>query len=71
MFFCYYSDLINMEKFEDFMVPSMVGSAPNTSSASSADKCSPYASTQEDVDCFTLKHNMLEASFKKDLQKTI
>jgi hypothetical protein len=63
MFFCYYSDLINMEKFEDFMVPSMLGTAPNTP-ASSTDKPSPYASTREDVDCFTLKHNMLEVSYK-------
>lgn len=59
MFFCYYSDLINMEKFEDFMVP-FTGSVNAPASTNVNDRKSTYATSREDVDCFTLKHNMLE-----------
>lgn len=60
MFFCYYSDLINMERFEDFMVPLMGVNFGQSEQSSLAKKdVSPY-SKREDVDCFTLKHNMLE-----------
>ncbi|KAI6220278.1 UPF0378-like protein [Aphelenchoides besseyi] len=62
LFFCYYSDLINMEKFEDFVVPQLTDEEKEES---------PYGSKREDVDCFTLKHNMLEVSTNAEQYQVI
>ncbi|KAI6225410.1 UPF0378-like protein [Aphelenchoides fujianensis] len=62
LFFCYYSDLINMEKFEDFVVPQLGDEQKDES---------PYGSRREDVDCFTLKHNMLEVSTNAEQYRVI
>ncbi|CAD5211079.1 unnamed protein product [Bursaphelenchus xylophilus] len=60
MFFCYYSDLINMEKFEDFVVPQIT-----------EEKEAKFGERREDVDCFTLKHNMLEVCTNSDQYQVI
>ena len=65
LFFCYYSDLINMEKFEDFVVPQLSASADASTAAASAAAAGarderPLGTRREDVDCFTLRHNILE-----------
>ena len=50
MFFVFFSDILNIEKFEKFLIPKM-----NESS-----KDSKWFDRRDDVDCFTLKHNMLQ-----------
>ncbi|CAD5207695.1 unnamed protein product [Bursaphelenchus okinawaensis] len=60
MFFCYYSDLINMEKFEDFVVPQITD-----------EKEAKFGERKDDIDCFTLKHNMLEVSTNPDQYQVI
>jgi hypothetical protein len=49
-----------MERFEDYMVPLMGSNFGQSPPTSSVDKHSSPYSKREDVDCFTLKHNMLE-----------
>uniref|UniRef100_A0A915DHJ3 BLTP2/FMP27/Hobbit C-terminal domain-containing protein n=1 Tax=Ditylenchus dipsaci TaxID=166011 RepID=A0A915DHJ3_9BILA len=60
LFFCYFSDVINMEKLEDIAVPSMDQTNDNT-----------WRRKFEEVDCFTLKHNMLEISTNSEQYQMI
>uniref|UniRef100_A0A914CAF4 FMP27/BLTP2/Hobbit GFWDK motif-containing RBG unit domain-containing protein n=1 Tax=Acrobeloides nanus TaxID=290746 RepID=A0A914CAF4_9BILA len=55
IFFCYFSDLINTEKFQNLVLPTI-----------NDKKEAKWGQKREDVDCFTLKHNMLEVCTNSD-----
>ncbi|KAI1722496.1 golgi-body localization protein [Ditylenchus destructor] len=60
LFFCYFSDVINMEKLEDAVIPNM-----------NRNEDGNWRKKLEAVDCFTLKHNMLEISTNSEQYQMI